>query len=58
MLRQLPAEQREAVILRFYSGLTVREIAKITGAKETTVKARIRYALQKLRQDLEGYEDA
>ena len=56
MLERLPAEQREAVILRFYSGFSIREIARITRAKETTVKARIRYALQKLKQDLEGYE--
>lgn len=57
VLQQLPAEQREAVVLRFYGEFTIKEIAKITGAKETTVKARIRYALEKLKHDLEGYEN-
>lgn len=57
VLQRLPVEQREAVILRFYGAFTMKEIAKITGAKETTVKARIRYALEKLKHDLEGYED-
>ena len=57
VLQRLPAEQREAVVLRFYGEFTIREIAKITGAKETTVKARIRYALEKLKHELEGYED-
>lgn len=57
VLQRLPAEQREAVILRFYGEFTMREIATITGAKETTVKARIRYALEKLKHDLEGYEN-
>ena len=57
VLQRLPAQQREAVILRFYGEFSIREIAKMTGAKETTVKARIRYALEKLKHELEGYED-
>lgn len=56
-LQKLPPEQREAVILRFYCEFTTKEIARITGAKETTVKARIRYALEKLKHELEDYED-
>ena len=55
MLQRLPAEQREAVILRFYGEFTIREIAAITGAKVPTVKARIRYALEKIKHNWEGY---
>lgn len=56
-LALLPQEQREAVILRYYHGFTVREIAQITGAGASAVKARLRYALAKLRKELEGYEE-
>ncbi|MCM1217580.1 MAG: RNA polymerase sigma factor [Lachnospiraceae bacterium] len=56
-LAHLPPEQKEAVILRFYSGFTIKEISGITGALETTVKARIRYALDKLRKELEEYDE-
>lgn len=56
-LAGLPPKQREALILHFYHGFTTREIAKITGAAESTVKARIRYGLDKLKQKLEGYDE-
>lgn len=56
-LADLPCEQREAVILRYYNEFSIKDIAKITGAKETTVKARIRYGLEKLKTELEGYHE-
>lgn len=56
-LNTLPQEQREAVVLRFYNGFTMKEIAKITDIKETTVKARIKYGLDKLKKRLEGLEN-
>lgn len=54
---ELPAEQKETIILRFYNGFTIKEISGITGVMETTVKARIRYALDKLRGKLEEYNE-
>lgn len=57
-LALLPPEQRETIILRYYNDLSIMEIAKITGAKETTVKARIRYGLEKLKIELEGYYES
>ncbi len=56
-LSHLPSEQRETVILRFYNDFSIKEISKITGAMETTVKARIRYGLEKLKKELEGYDE-
>lgn len=53
-LARLPAAQREAVLLRFYHDFSVKEIAKITGVPQTTVKARIRYGLAKLKKELGG----
>ena len=40
-LRQLPAEQREAVVLHHIVGLPVTEVALQTGAPTGTVKARL-----------------
>lgn len=51
-LRHLPAEQREAVHLHVYEGLTFKEAAAVTGESANTVAARYRYALEKLRREL------
>lgn len=56
-LALLPPEQKEAVILRYYHDFSIKDISKITGTKETTVKARIRYGLEKLKIELEGYDE-
>ncbi len=47
---RLPPEQREAVVLKYYHGLKIAEIAKATGAKDATVKSRLKYGLEKLRK--------
>ncbi len=44
----LPAEQREAVILRVYSGMTFEEIGELLGVPLQTAASRYRYALEKL----------
>lgn len=51
-LEELPADQREAVMLRLEQELSLEEIAQITGVGRETVKSRLRYALDKLRQRL------
>ena len=48
----LPAAQREAFLLQQEGGLTLAEIAELTGAGIETVKSRLRYATSKLRSDL------
>jgi RNA polymerase sigma-70 factor, ECF subfamily len=53
----LPDEQREIFLLREVSDLQFNEIAKIVGCPENTVKSRMRYALEKLREALEEYRD-
>ena len=56
MIRILPNEQREIIILRFVHNLTIREIANITGIPFRTVQSRIRTALKKLKVEY-GKED-
>jgi RNA polymerase sigma-70 factor, ECF subfamily len=49
MLAALPEAQREAFLLREESGLSLAEIAEVTGVTAETAKSRLRYALAKLR---------
>lgn len=48
----LPAEQREAVVLRVYAGLSFAQVAAVVGAPLPTVAARYRRALERLRERL------
>ena len=52
-LATLPIVQREAFLLQQEAGLSLAEIAALTGAGEETVKSRLRYATAKLRAVLE-----
>ena len=47
-LEKLPEEQREAVVLKIYSGMTFAQIAALTGVSFGTVASRYRYAIEKL----------
>ncbi len=52
LLELLTPIQRDILTMRLVSGLTVREIAAITGATETGVKANQRRAIESLRRHL------
>ena len=49
----LPAQQKEAVMLFYFSGLSVRNIAEITGKTETNTKVLLCRAREKLRKIME-----
>lgn len=51
-LAELPAEQREALELGYFGGLSQSEIAERLGQPLGTVKTRMRLAMQKLRDRL------
>ncbi len=51
-MRSLPQEQREALDLAFFDGLSHTEIAERTSLPLGTVKTRIRLAMEKLRRCL------
>ena len=48
----LPADQREAVVLRIYAGLTFQQVAEALGQPLPTVASRYRRALERVRQRL------
>jgi RNA polymerase sigma-70 factor (ECF subfamily) len=56
-IESLPDEQREIFLLREVADLQFNEIAAVVGCPENTVKSRMRYALEKLREALEEYRD-
>jgi RNA polymerase sigma-70 factor (ECF subfamily) len=51
-LSELPSEQRQALELGYFSGLSQTEIAERTGQPLGTIKTRMRLAMQKLRERL------
>ncbi len=53
-LRTLSQEHREAIILRYYEGLKIDEIARVAGLSTGTVKSRLHYALRQLAQVVPG----
>ena len=57
-LASLPAVQRDAFLLQQEAGLSLAEIAALTGAGEETVKSRLRYASGKLRAALADLKES
>ena len=56
-LALLPPEQREVFLLHEEGGLTLEEIATVTGTGRETAKSRLRYALARLREGIEHEAD-
>ena len=53
----LSEEQREVFLMREFLDLPFKQIADVVGVPENTVKSRMRYALEKLRLELDEYKD-
>jgi len=57
-LAALPVDQRDAFLLQYEGGLSLVEIAELTGVGMETVKSRLRYATAKLRGALGPLREA
>jgi RNA polymerase sigma-70 factor (ECF subfamily) len=53
-LAELPVDQREVIVLKFWHQYTFEEIAELLDASPNTVAGRYRYGLQKIKARLEG----
>lgn len=56
-IAKLSEEQREVFLMREFLDMQFKEIAEVVGCPENTVKSRMRYALEKLREELDEYAD-
>jgi RNA polymerase sigma-70 factor (ECF subfamily) len=54
LIGELPEAQREAFLLREETGLSVSDIAGVTGVNAETAKSRLRYAVARLKRGLSG----
>ena len=56
LLKGIPDDQRDALILRYFRELSLQEIAEIQGVNEGTVKSRLHYGKKCLKKNIEEYE--
>ena len=56
-ISRLPGKLREAVLLYYYQGMSVEEMAEVLHAAKSTVSMRIRRARERLHITLEGGDD-
>lgn len=54
LVRQLPLREKEVIVLHFWNGLSVEEIAAMTGASRSAVYRRLEKAKKHLRLEWEG----
>jgi RNA polymerase sigma-70 factor (ECF subfamily) len=50
LLEELPADQKEVLVMRMYQDMSFKEIADLTGVSINTALGRMRYALMNLRK--------
>ncbi|MFP9113281.1 RNA polymerase sigma factor [Flavobacterium sp. RHBU_3] len=53
IIEELPADQKEVLLMRIYQDLSFKEIADLTGVSINTALGRMRYALMNLRKVIE-----
>jgi RNA polymerase sigma-70 factor (ECF subfamily) len=56
-IASLSEDQREVFLMREFLDMPFKQIAEVVGVPENTVKSRMRYALEKLRLELDEYKD-
>ena len=54
LIEELPAEQKEVLIMRMYKDMSFKEISKNTGVSINTALGRMRYALMNMRKLIEN----
>ena len=50
LIQELPEEQKEVLMMRFYQDMSFKEISELTNVSINTILGRMRYALVNLRK--------
>lgn len=56
LLSRIPVEQREVIVMRYYSDLKLSDIARILDVNLNTVKSRLRLGLKNLKKEAPGLQ--
>jgi len=56
LIEELPADQKEVLIMRMYQDMSFKEISEITGVSINTALGRMRYALMNMRKVIEKHQ--
>jgi RNA polymerase sigma-70 factor (ECF subfamily) len=56
IIEELPADQKEVLIMRMYQDMSFKEISEVTGVSINTALGRMRYALLNLRKVIDKYQ--
>ncbi|MBB1193406.1 RNA polymerase subunit sigma-24 [Flavobacterium sp. SOK18b] len=56
IIEELPADQKEVLIMRMYQDMSFKEISEITGVSINTALGRMRYALLNLRKVIDKHQ--
>ncbi len=55
LIRYLPSQQREIIVMRYYQGMSFKEIADIKQISINTALGRVRYAILNMRKIAEEH---
>ena len=56
LIDELPADQKEVLIMRMYQDMSFKEISEITGVSINTALGRMRYALMNMRKVIDKHQ--
>ena len=56
LIEELPAEQKEVLMMRMYQDLSFKEISEMTGVSINTALGRMRYAIMNLRKVIDKHQ--
>jgi len=56
LIEELPADQKEVLVMRMYQDMSFKEISEITGVSINTALGRMRYALMNMRKIIDKHQ--
>lgn len=56
LIEELPADQKEVLVMRMYQDMSFKEISEMTGVSINTALGRMRYALMNMRKVIEKHQ--